>query len=444
MSLNSVNKMNTFTVSKEVKNKIVNDKFYIRKNGDDITPSELYEILIKNKVGYRATFLNYYINSSTKVVNIDEDNFNKNIIKNLSPKAKEFHLNTLNPKNTEKFSVIANYYKNGIYTSILINLGTKEEPSWSMLPTIIATVETTQFYAQTDKSSASLSKPKRIICNIRNNNKNSNLYKQFITDENGDDIESLDNEKYFACIDMIQDDIKYSLTKLKKYYYETDDLKFFSDKGISDDILETNRVNKNSAAGLAKYVITQRKGNKFLDPIPAKDPSHYYTQLRIPISGQTTEEFWNEYGKMAKTHKFTKQSIHVMAPKSRVYYRYVDTRESDADAVMDFASLFYLSYDKKNKDEFIVNVSRFFDYNLNGENQEMFSKFNEGKSQVLIAGIKINIFVNANSFMISADLKAGKNMFVVRLNNDVFGGENGTEPITDGDRVFKVKKATSE
>lgn len=443
--------------------KIANNKYFNTPKEKEVTPKQLRKILESNPEGSRVVFLNYFFGQvngkGPNVCQLVKDEYNDDIVPFLSADVKAMHDRTLANLKEPGPDVMATDFKNGMYTVTLLNVGTEETPIFDKFPKMVINVLTGRFIVKNAHESTA---PKRVVLNIPNENRNVDKFRRFMSAQEGVNP-NLDNEDYFACVEMIQKDYAYCMKILTAAYKkDSDNVHLQCSEGISAKILKSIRLNENSPAALCKKVKTTAKrgtdGKLEFEQSELSDPTKFYTQIRIGISGQTDAKFWEEYLKKAK-HNFKANNQIVVAPRSYVYYRYVDTKllGKAEHSIIDFPSILTLNkadlYKEQKDADHTVYAYNFRDSGFAGTKHPMYSEFSEGYNQVLNIVVSLNLFINSINFSPSFEIVPNRHMFILRLDNDAFASgisvtDDGNLDIDNDDTFIPLKvtepKATAE
>ncbi len=428
--------MSQVCLTPEEQKKIVEVKFANNLRDGDVTAQALLATLKSNDPGSRVAFLNYYIGKATggkqPACIIKSDPYNQEIVPNLSKKAEAMHKNTISGTGSTGFDILAKAHQNGMFTTPLLNVGTSDKPVWDIFPNIVATVVANGFSVRNVFNQPD---PKRVVVNIKNNEKHNALFSKFLSPG----AETIDNLAYCEIVKIVQEELRDCLGYIKELYDSKEHGKtkihFRADTGISSTIFEPNRLDETSAAALYKTVKSVAKktgGTIEFEQIPCESPEDHYTQLRIGISQQTDDAFWNDYHKGSK-HGFTEKNVRIVAPKHQVYYRYCNTKllGKNTNSIINIPVMLSLKHSDKygtapeNPGMHTVYAYRYSDKKLAGEDYQALFEFPECNTQVLNTVVNLKIFVGPHDFTPSFDIVAGRPLFVVRLDNSNFKRDDG-------------------
>lgn len=436
--------------------KITNNKYFNVPKDNEMTPKQLRKILESNPEGSRVVFLNYFFgqvnNKGPEVCQLLEDEYNADIVPFLSPEIKAMHDRTLANLKEPGPDVMATNFKNGMYTVVLLNVGTEETPVFVKYPKLVINVLTGRYIVKNAHDSTA---PKRVVLNIPNENRHVTKFRPFMSSQEGV-IPDLDNEDFFACVELTQKDFAFCMRILAAAYKkDSENVRLQCAEGISAKILKSIRLNETSPAALAKKVKTVAKrgadGKMEFEQMELTEASKFYTQIRMGISGQTDAKFWDEYLKKVK-HNFKANNQIVVAPRSYVYYRYVDTSliGKAENSIIDLPSIMTLNkadaYKEQKDADHTVYAYNFRDSGFVGNKHPMYSEFAESYNQVLNAVVSLNLFINSINFSPSFEIVPNRHLFMLRLDNSAF--EQGVAVTDDGmididsDKTFIPLKVT--
>lgn len=436
-------KMSTFFLNPAEQLKVINHKLFVTKNdrvGADIYVKDLRKLMESNKLGSRIAFINYYFakneNRGPTLCKIKEDAYNAKIIPYLSPTAMATHEATLANKKDPGPDVLASDFKNGMYTTMLLNVGTTDEPVYEKFPKIIINVFAGGFIVKNVHDGVL---PRRVVVNIPNENRHFDDFYKFMSVPEGK-RPSLDNEDYFACVDMIQQDLAECLKRLAFAKKKDSENVHIQNPGeITNKIFKSKRFTVDSPAALAKKVKCEMKkssdGSMEFTP-KETTPNNYYTQVRINISNQTDAKFWTTYA--GGNSGFSANNMIIVAPRNNVAYRHIDSKlvgkSENGNSIMDRKTILTLNKCSKYKAPDAGHAVYAYPEavkTFEGSEHEMYTEFSDCGRQILNMVVSPTLFINDVNFCPSFEIAPFRDLFITRIDKDYFSKRN--KIITDED-----------
>lgn len=426
---------------------------------DDITVTQLHQILSSHSVETRCTFLAFHITSNgdgkTFKTHLAMNDYNATIYEELSPETKTFVDNTISGKEQNPFKVAASGSKIGMFLSLLINKGSDEEPSWSRFDNVIVNVSTGRF---TIKNEFESTVPKRVIVSVKNNNKMEEMYKPFLTNK------KLDNIELNACFKLLQEGFAFEMNRLKQCYiaYQklddaaqsaTPPVRFFDSEEINPEIFKASCLDGGDAGYASMYRrcknnMVMENGKPVFEPVPYENEEDHSIQIRLPLSKELDRVGLDKYNKWTE-NIFNKQNIRVMAPFSQFNYRYVNSdrigNPEAKNSIMEYViapTLHKIKEYATDSDRPAIHPYRQADVDMTGHKaiNPMFTQFSRCNNQALNMVINFDCFVNTKNFVISAEIINFRPIYNVRLENKrtTFGlnsTDDGDNDIDEGSYV---------
>ena len=429
-----------------------------KKNITQVDISSFYKGVKKLSPGYRFRVLNWYFvqppGGKSSEPRLDSDAFNEDTLKNLSDRAEELIKKTRDEKKENGFDTAASYFKEGMFTTLLVNIGTDNEPCWDLMDNIIINVSASKFTVK-NKFETKTNEPQRIVFNVKNNNENEKVYTPFVSNT------KTDNEMFCDITRMLQEDLAKVMDFMKQCHdseREKDSVvpkdkrvKFLTNGSIPDVLLQSASLDMSATGHSSMYKRCRiDMKNSTPEAIPIEDPKDHFVQVRTGISGLATQKTLDDYNQWHST-AFERRGVYIAAPYNQINYRYIDTtligNENPNLAIMQCISM--LSLHKS--DFYQTGLSKFHtvhpytraDTMMNGTKNPMFTQFTKCNNQFINCVVNFKCYVRAGGMTITADLVSFTPIYITRLDNKVFsyGSEQIEDDNFDDDNVVVKKKS---
>lgn len=417
---------------------------------NDITVDQFHAILSSHSVETRCTFLAFHVtpNSDGKTfkTHLEMNNYNAPIYDELSPECKIFVDNTISGKEQNQFKVAASGSKVGMFTTLFINKGTDDEPSWGRFDNVIVNVSAGRF---TIKNEFESTVPKRVVVSIKNNNKMGDVYKPFLANK------KLDNVKLNECYKLLQEGFAFEMSRLKQCYLDYQKLsdaeqakqpavRFYDVDEIHPDIFRASCLDGGDAGYGSMYRrcrnnVTMDNGKPVFEPVPYENEEDHFVQIRLPLSGVLDKIGMDKYNKWTE-NIFNKRNIRVMAPFSQFNYRWINSEavgvEGSKNSILEYIAvptLHKIEEYSTDNDRPQIHLYRQADVNMTGNKalHPMFTQYTKCNNQSLNMVINFDCFVNDKNFVISSEIINFRPIYNVRLENKRFS--NSLNSSDDGD-----------
>lgn len=431
-----------FTVEEQDKlNKApyINKPYTSKKVFNTISVNTLYKKVSKLSAGKRFTLLNFHFVKSKSGKSFEPrltvDIFNEDIYNTLSARAVEFVDATIASKKENGFENACSYFQQGMFTTLLYNAGTDDEPLWDLMDNMIINVSAGKFSVKNKYQTAN--EPQRVVFNVKNTNENGEKYAPYIHNKN------LDNEVLCAVTKMLQEDLKSEMLRMKDCYEEEgSEVKLLNESSIMDHTFEPKCLDDSPEAYSAIYrrcynKITMVNGTPEFTPVPYEDEKDHFVTVRMNISGPADRGLLSNYNKWHST-KFEKTGVVIVAPHCPVNYRYINTDrvgdENAKNSILQYTSMLSLHraerYVVDNDKLHTVHPYRLADELMEGVNNPMFTQFSKCSNQFVNCVVNFKCFINGNGLTVSTDVVSFNPIYITRLENKVFS--TGREIVDDG------------